>query len=116
DEEARHQGFAAGLRRMRRGWGPAVAVAALSLAACGGEGRQPSHAAAAPPEPPAPSSPPLRNVATPTAYVGDAACAACHTSTAAVYRQHPTAPPSHHLTPPVAPRASPLYNASTAFP
>ena len=100
---------------MRRGWGPAVAVAALSLAACGGEGRQPSHAAAAPPEPPSPSSPPFRNVATPTAYVGDAACAACHTSAAAVYRQHPMAQSFHQLTPPVAPLDSPLYNAATGF-
>ena len=99
---------------MSRGWGPAVAVAVLSVAACGGEGRQPSHAVAPPPEPPSPT---FRNVATPTAYVGDAACTACHASAAAAYRQHPMAQSFHQFAPlpPVAPLDSPLYNAATGF-
>src|SRR5467141_1235093 len=90
---------------MRPRW---LCAAALTLAACGGEGRH----AANPPEPPSLS---FRNVATPTAYLGDAACTACHANAAAVYRQHPMAQSFHQLTPPVAPLDSPLYSAATGF-
>src|SRR6266536_5385992 len=88
---------------MRPRW---LCAAALSLAACGGEGRH------APPEPPSPT---FRNIATPTAYVGDAACTGCHANATAAYRQHPMAQSFHQLTPPVAPLDSPLYNAATGF-
>lgn len=54
----------------------------------------PRRAAELPDEP----SPVFRNVATPTAYVGDESCVSCHTEQARAYRQHSMATSFHRWT------------------
>lgn len=70
------------------------------------------------PEPPDEPSPRFRNVDTPTAYVGDAACASCHARETSVYRTHAMAQSFHRWTPAtrVEPTLdTPLQNAPTGY-
>ena len=60
-----------------------LGVLLIALAACD---RAPAPVATS--ELPDTPSPLFRNVAAPTAYVGDASCAGCHASETAAYRQH----------------------------
>ena len=60
----------------------------------------------------------FRNVATPTAYVGDSACASCHAAAAASYAKHSMAKSFHQWTPDVRVEKAmveALRNAPTGF-
>ena len=70
------------------------------------------------PEPPDEPSARFRNVDTPTAYVGDAACASCHARETAVYRTHAMAQSFHRWSPAsrIEPTLdAPLQNTPTGF-
>jgi Flp pilus assembly protein TadD len=72
----------------------------------------------APPPLPDEPSPAFRNVDTPTAYVGDAACNSCHAAEAEAYREHAMARSFHRWTP--ADRIettldTPLFHERTGF-
>ena len=87
-----------------------VAVALLS--GCSREAKP-----VAPVAPPAEPSP-FRNVQAPTAYVGNAACSACHVREAAAYGQGNMAQSFHRWTPATRVEAlltEPLVNAPTGF-
>lgn len=72
-------GFTCPARRLR----PLPLAAIVALSGCD-RGPQPADSMAQPDEP----SPAFRNVATPTQYVGDSSCTACHASEASAYGQH----------------------------
>ena len=90
-----------------------LGVLLTALAACD---RAPAPVATS--EPPDAPSPHFRNVAAPTAYVGDAACAGCHAPETAAYRQHAMSRTFRpwtlaQRTEPV--RSSPLHHAPSGF-
>ena len=63
-------------------------------------------------------SPLFRNVSTPTAYLGDSACASCHAAETSAYRQHAMAKSFHPWTPATrieTPLATPLVHGPTGF-
>jgi predicted CXXCH cytochrome family protein len=63
-------------------------------------------------------SPLFRNVATPTSYVGDAACTTCHADAASAYRLHAMASSFHRWTPDTrieTPLDTPLYHVPTGL-
>ncbi len=70
-------------------------LTAVALTACD----RSSQTASSPPELPDEPAPTFRNVETPTAYVGDAACESCHATEAAAYRQHAMSRSFHRWTP-----------------
>lgn len=81
----------------------------------GCEGSRGSGAAAAPPDEP---SPLFRNVATTTAYAGDATCSTCHQQESAAYRQHAMSQSFHRWTPVTrieTTLAQPKHSAQTGF-
>ena len=81
----------------------------------GCKGRGGSGAAAGPPDEP---SPLFRNVATTTAYAGDATCVTCHAQESAAYRQHAMSQSFHRWTPGSrieTPLAQPKHSAQSGF-
>src|SRR6478672_10351531 len=110
---------------MRTLFGLSIVLGGLiATSACdrGSDGRDSARTTDGPasptPEPPDEPSPRFRNVDTPTAYVGDAACASCHARETSVYRTHAMAQSFHRWAP--ATRVEPtldtsLQNAPTGY-
>ena len=71
-----------------------------------------------PPELPDEPAPVFRSIETPTAYVGDAACASCHSAEATAYEQHAMSRSFHRWTPADRIEAAldtPLVHRATGF-
>ena len=98
-------------------------LAAVALSGCDRSSAPPPASSVegeSPPlaEPPDEPSPTFRNVAQPTAYVGDATCASCHARETAVYRQHAMSRSFKRWTPTPrieTPLATPLINTPTGL-
>jgi Tfp pilus assembly protein PilF len=93
---------------------PLLLTPIILLAACERRAQSPAAAAALPDEP----SPTFRNVATPTTYVGDSACANCHAQETTAYRQHAMSETFHQWTAATRvekPLAAPIVHDATGF-
>jgi tetratricopeptide (TPR) repeat protein len=95
-----------------------LVVVLLSLAGCQRAPEAPwLYAPPSPPGDPNPA-PVFQNVATPTDYVGDAACASCHAEESEGYRQHGMAHSFYRWTVETrveAPLEAPLHHAATDY-